>query len=656
MKNLVLFAALLTCCFSISVHAEADVEFVSQYGGACMTTAVDGNTAYVGMGPKLMIYDLTDPYNTTLLGQPKLFEGSIMDIIISDNYAYLACYNGGLAIIDIADPNNPIVVSQYASVVHGLEKNGQYLFLAAETGLSVLDVSNPAQPVFVSSYNSIEPYFNVTVSGQYAYAVDNILGLDILDISDIYNPFKVGHFTSPYLWNYDVAVNGNVAYLTTINSLITIDISNKALPTYIDSTQLSAGYKITIADNRAFVGAYSGLEMLDLANPAHPVIIGHYNGKYRDVSLYNNYALLSGINTGFHIVDIADINSPSHVYSDELEGYANCLAFKDNYIYSGSINNTFEIFAVAYPAQPEQVTKIPACNGYGIKLAGDYAYLTGFSTLIQVIDISYPWRPNIIATVQDYGGDSIEIYNNYAYITWRFGSEMYIVDISNPAAPKKISTIYFTNPMKFTVYSDTGFLADGGAGLKILNMSNPANPTVIGTYNTDGYAYDVKVRDNIAYLADEEKGLKIFDVSNLSNPVLVNSIETFNAALNIELCGNYAYVIDFGVGVKVLDITNPAAPVVVGNKNTPTRQLNMTSFRSYLATTEELGGLYFYRINPADINRDIKTNFDDFAVIAQNWLSYECNHNPIACIDSDLQNDQAVDFADIQILADHWLN
>ena len=38
--------------------------------------------------------------------------------------------------------------------------------------------------------------------------------------------------------------------------------------------------------------------------------------------------------------------------------------------------------------------------------------------------------------------------------------------------------------------------ADGSNGLQIINISNPSNPTLTGTYNTSGVAQDVAVRGN----------------------------------------------------------------------------------------------------------------------------------------------------------------
>jgi hypothetical protein len=57
-------------------------------------------------------------------------------------------------------------------------------------------------------------------------------------------------------------------------------------------------------------------------------------------------------------------------------------------------------------------------------------------------------------------------------------------------------------------------VADGNSGLLIFNLSNPASPTLLGSYNTPGSANGVAVSGTIAYVADYALGLQIIDVSN----------------------------------------------------------------------------------------------------------------------------------------------
>ena len=47
------------------------------------------------------------------------------------------------------------------------------------------------------------------------------------------------------------------------------------------------------------------------------------------------------------------------------------------------------------------------------------------------------------------------------------------------------------------------YVTDELSGLQIIDISNPASPTLAGVYNTPGYAVGVAVAGNYAYVADE---------------------------------------------------------------------------------------------------------------------------------------------------------
>ena len=63
-------------------------------------------------------------------------------------------------------------------------------------------------------------------------------------------------------------------------------------------------------------------------------------------------------------------------------------------------------------------------------------------------------------------------------------------------------------------------------GLVIVDVSNPAAPTLKGSYDTTGYSYGVAVEGNYAYVADGDNGLLIVDVSNPAAPTLKGSYDT----------------------------------------------------------------------------------------------------------------------------------
>ena len=59
-------------------------------------------------------------------------------------------------------------------------------------------------------------------------------------------------------------------------------------------------------------------------------------------------------------------------------------------------------------------------------------------------------------------------------------------------------------------------MADGDAGLRVIDASRRDAPREVASYDTPGYAYDVLVAGRYAYVADGDAGLRIVDVSDLA--------------------------------------------------------------------------------------------------------------------------------------------
>jgi hypothetical protein len=80
--------------------AEAqNVELVGQIGGATYAVAVQGVYAYVGVGPRLVILDVSDPAQPTVAGQTGVLPDIVWGVAVAGSYAYVAGRHGGLVIL-----------------------------------------------------------------------------------------------------------------------------------------------------------------------------------------------------------------------------------------------------------------------------------------------------------------------------------------------------------------------------------------------------------------------------------------------------------------------------------------------------------------------------------------------------------------------------
>ncbi|MBD2289535.1 DUF4347 domain-containing protein [Microcystis wesenbergii FACHB-1317] len=161
------------------------------------------------------------------------------------------------------------------------------------------------------------------------------------------------------------------------------------------------------------------------------------------------------------------------------------------------------------------------------------------------------------------------------------------------------------------VVGNYAYVADGDSGLQIIDISNPTNPTLKGNYDT-GWAYGVQIVGNYAYIADTYTGLQIIDISNPTNPTFKGNYYTSEAvpAYDVQVVGNYAYIITRS-GLQIIDISNPTNPTLNGNYNYGSDDAYGVQIVGNYAYVAHLLGLQIIDIsNPS--NPTLKGNYDTY--------------------------------------------
>jgi len=81
--------------FPVPVEASAaavdskNVELVGQMGGVLQAVAVQGGYANVGVGPRLVILNISNPAAPVVLAQTSVFRGIVRDVAVAGNHVYV---------------------------------------------------------------------------------------------------------------------------------------------------------------------------------------------------------------------------------------------------------------------------------------------------------------------------------------------------------------------------------------------------------------------------------------------------------------------------------------------------------------------------------------------------------------------------------------
>jgi hypothetical protein len=218
----------------------------------------------------------------------------------------------------------------------------------------------------------------------------------------------------------------------------------------------------------------------------------------------------------------------------------------------------------------EQIGYFPGDSFGAMQLRGNYAYTTGSGVLLTIYDVSNMRRLyQLPAPSTDMFGYQVVVAGNYAYVLTAYkgrpGGAIKVVDVSNPSSPRVVGEYTGGSFDGLIVNGNIGYVSRGSQ-LHVLNLSNPATPQLIRTVTLsaslggDGGT----VVGNRLYLCESTAGLSVWDVSQPDNPQRLGIIGNIGVARAVHVSANYAFVAagrwlgGIQGGLRVIDVSDPA--------------------------------------------------------------------------------------------------
>lgn len=163
--------------------------------------------------------------------------------------------------------------------------------------------------------------------------------------------------------------------------------------------------------------------------------------------------------------------------------------------------------------------------------------------------------------------NNVDVQGGFAYVA-SGGTGLRVVNVSNPLVPQIVGLLDTPgNGNDVKVVGITAYLADGATGLSVIDVSNPSVPVLLGTADTPGIAQDVAIKGSLVYVADGATGLQIVDVADPTAPIVVGAVDTAGTAKGVAVMADrdIAVVADGTGGLRVVDVANPAAPTIIAS-------------------------------------------------------------------------------------------
>jgi len=163
------------------------------YTGNPATVFVSEGVGYFGAGwDGLYLFDLTDPAHPAALGHwpsPNWVTG----ITVQDEIAYVSLGSTGLTLVDVSDPQHPdqlglVELPGFANrtvVAHGHAFVSWFGEAGTLGGIAIVDVHDPGNPVFLETYGRYQSINGMEILGDHIIVAEETDGLIVWKITGV---------------------------------------------------------------------------------------------------------------------------------------------------------------------------------------------------------------------------------------------------------------------------------------------------------------------------------------------------------------------------------------------------------------------------------------------------------------------------------------
>jgi len=358
-------------------------------------------------------------------------------------------------------------------------------------------------------------------------------------------------------------------------------------------------------------------------------LVSQIGGRLSEVVIDGNFAYLAQ-GPRVVVLDISDSSHPTVVgQSEVLRDNVGAIVIKNDKAYVGAGNAVY-IFNIVVRTLPlrvflvqigvseaialDQPPILPTYDATDLAINGDHAFLTLWrgsnwwtgKGALYVIDISDPTLPTQLgAWINPNSAMAVAVAGNYAYVG--LAGTLAVIDISDPAWLQEVGHCDAVNSAVDLVIAGNHLYAAsfGGAGLHIVNISDPANPHQVNSYDPRGYAYGVAVDSSYVYVTATDGGLRILNISNASEVGYYDLSDSPDGdhleAWDVAVVGDRAYVVIEGNSLHVVDISNRTIPRRIAAYDAPVAApTGIDVVGDYAYVTDNKRGLYIlYLGNPS---------------------------------------------------------
>ncbi|MGH1365439.1 MAG: T9SS type A sorting domain-containing protein [Calditrichia bacterium] len=520
------------------------------------------------------------------------------DIVLKDNFAYLACGKDGFAVIDLANLNSPELSASFQAEhpIDHIAIMGEHAYLSTgQDGIIILSLVEPNEVFAVGRIPAVDFTGDVIAENGMLFFSDGFGRIRIIDASlpDTPSELSSDYFnTRPSL----LALQDHMLYAVDRFNVSVIDVANPQAPSMQIRTLHGADALALAQDEHTLYvsGEDAELHVIDVSDPISPTTKEvvtlqddaaalHANGKFLFTALMNK--------------DIQSFDTQLPAISDEYQlfktgGFASDLKIFDNkLVLTGARTRMFDI---SYPADPKEIGKNEVASRVNaISESGNHLFVADDRDSLRVYDINSPNDPAYVGHYDGPGQVIKATVNNHILFLAR-PYVIRLIDVHNPVTPLEVSTYFTGVPFALTaigVHEQKMFLGFSNGDIRVVDISSPTQPQDRGRYRDFGsepvaFAF----ANDFVYAAFLERGLTIFREG--FGPIPWANIPSQDKTRGVAVNGDLVYIADGDAGLRIMEVKSPeqirqVAGFTTGNS---TSRVAVSGDRAFLA--DDLSGIY----------------------------------------------------------------
>ncbi len=552
----------------------------NQWGGVPQAVLVDGPTAYLAVGPRLVAVDFTDPTAPRFLGQSPPASDVLYDMVQIGTLVYGAAGQAGLVVLDVADPANIQLVNTgpgysganppYAQAV---DSSDGRLFIT-NVSLRNEDFTRPVDLLWFDLTSPTAPAFAGSMPLKDAEgfsATDELLfiatesGVQIADPQEPTQELsRIGADEDVY--RLETAVHGNVVsllYMALEPRFFLYDLADPTNPQEITLTQ-------------PFAPTFFG----DAASSDNVLVTNFTFGEF-------GYC-----GSQLTVVDISQPEAPQKTAEFDPQNCLSDMVGSGELLYVAGLSG-LQIYSTSDPAN--------------VQLLGSYTNPVGFQTVedilpgqptsyiltnegrgstIASLDLNQP-MPALLGQTEPYTGNTllqllgvdqtlvVPIWNN-GVLLFDTGDPKNLVQLYAPRdQDEALGSLNGTALVGNLLYMPLHSYSTFNGQLGVFDLQDPANPQLINRLETGLQTFETMVAgDGYLYLLEgyEQRNLAIIDIQQPLEPRLVSNFLLPDDASHLAVVGDALFALCSGDrcrSMTVIDVADKERPSIINQWQLP---------------------------------------------------------------------------------------